>query len=101
MNLNEGQTAAQAMMTDYCNASDSTPTRAGPYQCKMIGGFADGDKTHMRWFDGENWSWPLQPEHERDDGFKQPPASYFCRDEVEIYNQRFAWRGFVEDQEPL
>lgn len=93
-------------MTDYMNASDFHPAYVGPYRCKMIGAFDDGTGvTHMRWWDGEDWSYPLQPDHEDLDGnYIKPEASYFVPgDEQERaeYMTRFAWCGFAEDPDPL
>lgn len=94
-------------MSPWFPAAEYRPMMAGPYQCKMIGAFAKPDAEepepkHMRWWDGEFWSYPLQPEHETVDcEYMKPADTYFIRDGVEEYNVRFAWRGFNEDQEPL
>lgn len=107
MNTNETPTAAQPKvepkMTDWFKASAFHPPMVGPFQCTMVGAFDNGDgTTHMRWWDGEHWSYPLQPEHDAPDGsFYEPATDYFIRDEVSDYLVRFAWRGFAEDQDPL
>lgn len=91
-------------LTDYLKANAFHPGPVGPYECKMIGAFADPneDVTHMRWWDGQFWSYPLQPDHEDLDGnYSKPEDTYFIRDNAEEYIGRFAWRGFAEDQEPL
>lgn len=91
-------------MSPWFPANEYRPIMAGPYQCKMIGAFIKpGDEPkHMRWFNGENWSYPLQPEHETVDcEYMQPADTYFIREDADDYNIRFAWRGFNEDQEPL
>jgi hypothetical protein len=100
---NETTAASDENMSPWFPAMTYRPMVAGPWQCKMLGAFDDGtETTHMRWWNGEHWSFPLQPEHEDlDGGFAKPADSYFVRDEVEIYLPRFAWRGFNEDQEPL
>lgn len=91
-------------MSPWFPANEYRPMAAGPYQCKMIGAFVkpDDEPKHMRWFDGEHWSYPLQPEHETVDcEYMKPVDTYFIRDDADDYNIRFAWRGFNEDQEPL
>lgn len=91
-------------MSPWFPANEYRPMAAGPYQCKMIGAFVkpDDEPKHMRWFDGEHWSYPLQPEHETVDAeYMKPVDTYFIRDDADDYNIRFAWRGFNEDQEPL
>lgn len=90
-------------MSPWFPANEYRPMVVGPYQCKMVGAFADGtDAKHMRWFDGEHWSYPLQPEHETVDcEYMKPADTYFIREDADEYNLRFAWRGFNEDQEPL
>lgn len=91
-------------MSPWFPASEYRPMVVGPFQCKMVGAFAsdDTEAKHMRWWDGEYWSYPLQPEHETVDGeWIRPADKYFIRDNAEEYNLRFAWRGFNEDQEPL
>lgn len=100
------QDNAGPVMTEYMNASEFHPAYVGPYRCKMIGAFDDGTGvTHMRWWDGEDWSYPLQPDHEDLDGnYIKPEASYFVPgDEQERaeYMKRFAWCGFAEDPDPL
>lgn len=96
-------TEATPAITGYMNASEFHPGPVGAYQCKMIGAFSDGsDTTHMRWWDGKNWSYPLQPDHEDLDGnYCKPEDSYFVIEEVEEYLARFAWCGFAEDPDPL
>lgn len=93
----------EANMSPYFPASVYRPMMVGPFRCKMVGAFDDGSgSTHMRWWDGQYWSFPLQPEHETlDDEFIKPIATYFVREEIEVYLGRFAWCGFNEDQEPL
>lgn len=94
----------QDKMTDWFKVSDGhQPPMPGPWQCKIISGMlaAKPDEeptTHMRWFDGARWSWPLQPEHAREDGFKKPDESQFLPDGLPT---NIAWRGYTEDQEPL
>jgi len=93
-------------MSEYMNASEFHPARIGAYQCVMTGAFDDGSGvTHMRWWDGEDWSYPLQPDHEDLDGnYLKPEASYFVNgdeDERTEYLTRFAWRGYAEDPDPL
>lgn len=97
------QEIATPLMTDYTNALGFHPGHVGPYECKMIGAFDDGSGvTHMRWWDGQFWSYPLQPDHEDLDGlYIKPEETYFVRDDVDDYLARFAWRGFIEDQDPL
>lgn len=90
-------------MTDWCEIKDQDPPKNGAWECKMVGSLAeknaDGtDKTHKRWFDNGSWSWPLQPEHEREDGFVKPHEDYFIDPDL---TPNFAWRGFTDDQEPL
>lgn len=102
MNMSEGAELRQDMMTDWCEIKDADPARPGPYECKLVGPlFArdpEGATTHKRWFDGKRWSWPLQPEHERPDGYVKPAESYFMDPDL---TPNFAWRGYKEDQEPL
>lgn len=102
-------TEALPAMTDYMNASEFHPGPVGAYQCKMIGAFDDGtDVTHMRWWDGQHWSHPLQPDHEDLDGnYCKPEETYFihatafdAQDEAD-YLKRFAWCGYAEDPDPL
>jgi len=105
MNFNDGKnevTAAASPMTPWFYIHDENegdPVRQGPYECMFLGPLAEEGKTHMRWFDGRHWSFPLQPEHEREDGFVKPHDSLFITDRELL--PRFAWRGFREDQEPL
>jgi hypothetical protein len=97
MNMNEGAEVRQDMMTDWINMCDADPTRIGPYLCRnIIGGVAQSE--HMRWFNGVTWSYPLQPEHEREDGFVKPDDKQFVEPE---FLPSFEWRGYKEDQEPL
>lgn len=91
-------------MSEYMNASEFHPARIGAYQCVMIGAFDDGSGvTHMRWWDGEDWSYPLQPDHEDLDGnYLKPEPGYFVpEDDRTEYLTRFAWRGYAEDPDPL
>jgi len=95
-------TAGKAdMMTDWFDTIQfPTAVRNGPYECKLMGRLQENesdDKSHMRWYEDGHWSYPLQPEHEREDGYKRPGDSHFLPE----LNVRFIWRGFVEDQEPL
>jgi hypothetical protein len=102
MNMNDvktdlaGATQDASKMTDWISGQD--PVVPGPYQCKLLSTLVEAEKTHMRWFDGLRWSWPLQPQHEREDGFKKPEDAHFMPDALP---QNIAWRGFLEDQEPL
>jgi hypothetical protein len=88
--------------TDWFNANEFAPTRQGAYECAIVRDIGRtesvSEETHKRWFDGQRWSWPLQPDHEREDGFVKPHENYFMSDNV---TQSFVFRGFVEDQEPL
>jgi hypothetical protein len=94
---------ARDKMTDWFDVNSHQPPCAGPWQCKIISGMmaAKPDEepvTHMRWFDGVRWSWPLQPEHMREDGYKKPDESQFLPEGLPT---NIAWRGYTEDQEPL
>ena len=87
-----------AKMTAYLNANTFAPTREGAYECSILKNEQPSTVPHKRWWDGNRWSWPLQPEHEREDGFVKPHENYFMSDNV---TQSFAWHGFTEDQDPL
>lgn len=91
------------IMSPWFKAMDYRPLTVGPYECKMTDPAEDGP-THMRWFDGDRWSMPLQEEHEDLNGaFTAPSPTYYLAKKTEAWweTTTFAWRGFNEDQEPL
>ena len=90
-------------MTPWFLAHEYRPVAVGPYECKMAGADEEAP-THMRWFDGDRWSLPLQEEHEDLNGaFCAPASTYY----IDTWPQNwwetttFVWRGFNDDQEPL
>lgn len=94
-----------AEMTEYLNASQFHPPRVGPFECRMVAPFAapgEEDITHKRWWNGEHWSYPLQPDHEDLDGhYLEPESGMFVTEDALEYQKRFEWRGFSEDPDPL
>lgn len=91
--------------TEYLNAGAFHPRRVGPYECRMVAPFVapgEEDITHKRWWNGEHWSYPLQPDHEDLDGhYIEPEAKFFVTDDAVEYQKRFDWRGLAEDPDPL
>jgi hypothetical protein len=94
------------VMSPWFPADEYRPMMAGPFECKAAGPFAkpegEEEPKHMRWWDGEHWSYPLQPDHQDWEGnYFCPESAYFVRRDLDEYLKNFAWRGFNEDQEPL
>lgn len=96
-------------LSPWFQAVDFRPAMVGPFQCRITEDYR-GDKTeqqsyHMRWWDGENWSHPLDYDPDLDDEIKAPPKEQMIHaaDEKDlmIYLERFDWRGFNSDQDPL
>ena len=97
---NVAQEQPKHIMTDWYDGSVFTPAYVGPFQCTILDNRPAEETMHMRWWNGERWSYPLQPEHEDGKGgYYAPDAEYFMTDADD--RPSFAWRGFCEDQDEL
>lgn len=104
MNINQQQ------LSPYFAGQDYRPMAVGPYQCRTSVDFRDGkteaQTIHFRWWDGKNWSHPLDFDPAFDDQIVPPPADEMIHagTEAELiadYLVRFDWRGYNSDQEEL
>lgn len=101
---------SQQHLSPYFAGQDYHPRMVGPYQCRVAVDFRDGKTEaqgiHFRWWDGENWSHPLDFDPELDDEIKAPPADQIIRygtteELIAEFLVRFDWRGYNCDQEEL
>lgn len=89
----------------FFQANEYRPTMAGPYQCKLLD--SEKEHLHIRWWDGERWSFPMPYDPDLDDCIGGAPAEdQFIQvaSEEELFNDHlnlFAWQGYNCDQEPL
>jgi hypothetical protein len=97
---NVAQEQPKQIMTDWYDGSVFAPAYVGPFQCTILDNRPAEETMHMRWWNGERWSYPLQPEHEDGKGgFYAPADDYYVKDSDD--RPSFAWRGFCEDQDEL
>jgi hypothetical protein len=61
---NVAQEQPKQIMTDWYDGDAFHPPVAGPFQCTILDNRPAEETMHMRWWNGERWSYPLQPEHE-------------------------------------
>lgn len=100
----------QQDLSPYFRGDEYRPMRIGPFQCRLAADFRDGKSEpqtiHFRWWDGENWSHPLDFDPAFDDEIKAPRAEQIIRagtveELIADYLVRFDWRGYNSDQEEL
>lgn len=99
MNNNDLKPVDKQVMTDWYDGNSFHPPVVGPFQCTILDNRPAEETLHMRWWNGTQWSYPLQPEHEREDGYKTPPVDYFLKEGED--RPSFAWRGYCEDRDEL
>jgi len=97
--------------TPWFSAAEYRPTMAGPFECsttnlshRFVAGSAMSamrDATHMRWWNGHAWSFPLDVDPACYDNIKAPPASHYPSADLKVQYLAFDWRGYNEDQDPL
>jgi hypothetical protein len=97
---NVAQEQPKQIMTDWYDGSVFAPGVAGPFQCTILDNRPAEETMHMRWWNGTQWSYPLQPEHEDGKGGYYAPADDYFMTDADV-RPSFAWRGFCEDQDEL
>lgn len=94
--------ATETTLSPWFAANEYRPTMVGPYECRMVMMGLPSERTHMRWWNGERWSFPIEWAGPNSD-VSAPPATHYPTTEDSITESlsRFEWRGFNEDQDPL
>lgn len=91
----------------FFKANEYRPMSVGPYQCRLIEAEDGKDHLHIRWWDGERWSFPMPFDIDLDDCIGGAPAEdqfiqVATEEELLVEHlSRFEWRGYNHDQEPL
>jgi hypothetical protein len=96
-------------LTPWFKATEHHPGHVGPYRCRTNlpyrGKTPEEQTYHMRWWDGADWSFPLDFDPDLDDEILPPTKEQMLKaaDPVDtaILLDRFDWQGYTSDQDPL